>query len=49
VVVNGCAALALIVRKEHRLSMCENGALRRIFGPKRFEVIGTNKNNLRGL
>jgi hypothetical protein len=32
--------LVLILREEHRLRVFENGVLRRIFGPKRDEVIG---------
>jgi hypothetical protein len=30
----------LILREEHRLRVSENRVLRRIFGPKRDEVIG---------
>jgi hypothetical protein len=32
--------LSLTLREEHRLSVFENRVLRRIFGPKRDEVIG---------
>jgi len=34
----GCETWSLILRKELRLRMSENGVLRRIFGPKRDEV-----------
>jgi hypothetical protein len=30
----------LTLREEHRLKVCENRVLRRIFGPKRDEVTG---------
>jgi hypothetical protein len=29
-----------MLREEHRLKVFENGVLRRIFGPKRYEVTG---------
>jgi hypothetical protein len=32
--------LSLIVREEHRLRVFENRVLRRLFGPKRDDVIG---------
>jgi hypothetical protein len=32
------------LREEHRLGVFENGVLRRIFGPKRDEVIGEWRN-----
>jgi hypothetical protein len=32
--------LSLTLREEHRLRVFENRVLRRIFGPKRDEVIG---------
>jgi len=32
--------LSLPLREEHRLRVCENMVLRRIFGPKREEVAG---------
>jgi hypothetical protein len=35
-----CEMWSLTLRKEHRLRVFENRALRRIFGPKRDEVIG---------
>jgi hypothetical protein len=38
VVLYGCEAWSLILRKEHRLRVFENGVLRRIFGPKKNEV-----------
>jgi hypothetical protein len=31
---------SLTLREEHRLRVCKNRVLRRIFGPKRDEVIG---------
>jgi hypothetical protein len=40
VVLYGCETLSLTLREEHRLRMFENRVLRRIFGPKRDEVIG---------
>jgi hypothetical protein len=35
-----CGTCSLILREEHRLRACENRVLRRIFGPRREEVIG---------
>jgi hypothetical protein len=35
-----CEAWSPILRKEHRLKVCENRVLRRIFGPKREEQEG---------
>jgi hypothetical protein len=35
VVLYGCETWSLTLREEHRLRMCENRVLRRIFGPKR--------------
>jgi hypothetical protein len=32
--------LSLTLREEHRLKVFENRVLRRIFGPKRYEVMG---------
>jgi hypothetical protein len=29
-----------ILREEHRMRLCENRVLKRIFGPKRDEVVG---------
>jgi hypothetical protein len=40
VVLYGCETWSLIVRKEYRLKVFENRVLRRIFGPKRYEVTG---------
>jgi hypothetical protein len=40
VVLNGCETWSLTLRKERRLRVFENRVLRRIFGPKRDEVIG---------
>jgi hypothetical protein len=36
----GCETWSLTSREEHRLRVFENRVLRRIFGPKRDEVIG---------
>jgi hypothetical protein len=36
----GYETWSLTLREEHRLRVFENRALRRIFGPKRFEVMG---------
>jgi hypothetical protein len=40
VVFCGCETCWLTLRVEHRLRVFENRVLRRIFGPKRDEVIG---------
>jgi hypothetical protein len=40
VVLYGCETWSLTLREEHRLRVFENRVLRRIFGPKRGEVIG---------
>jgi hypothetical protein len=40
VVLYGCETWSLTLREEHRLRVYENRVLRRIFGPKRDEVIG---------
>jgi hypothetical protein len=40
VVLNGCETWSQTLREEHRLRVFENMVLRRIFGPKRDEVIG---------
>jgi hypothetical protein len=40
VVLYVCKMWSLILGKEHRLRAFENRMLRRIFGPKRFEVTG---------
>jgi hypothetical protein len=38
--LHGCETWSLIVREEHGLRVFENRVLRRIFGPKRDEIIG---------
>src|SRR5215469_2101286 len=40
VVLYECEAWSLTLREEHRLRVFENTVLRRVFGPKRDEVIG---------
>jgi hypothetical protein len=40
VVLYGCESLSLTLREEHRLRVFEIRVLRRIFGPKRDEVMG---------
>jgi hypothetical protein len=40
VVLFGCENLSLTLEEEHRLRVFENRVLRRIFGPKRDEVMG---------
>jgi hypothetical protein len=40
VVLYGYETWPLILREEHRLRVFENRVLRRIFGPKRYEVTG---------
>jgi hypothetical protein len=40
VVLYGCETWSLTVREEHKLREFENRVLRRIFGPKRDEVMG---------
>jgi hypothetical protein len=40
VVLYGCETLSLKLREEHRLRVFENWVLRRMFGPKRDEVMG---------
>jgi hypothetical protein len=40
VVLYGCETWSLTLREEHRLRVFGNRVLRRIFGPKRDEVIG---------
>ena len=39
-VLHGCETWLLTLREEHRLTVFENQALRRIFGPKRDEITG---------
>jgi hypothetical protein len=45
VVLYGSKTWSLTLRKEHRLKVLENRVLRRIFGPKRDEVISGWKKN----
>jgi hypothetical protein len=40
IVLYGCETWSLTPREEHRFSACEIRVLRRIFGPKREEVVG---------
>jgi hypothetical protein len=40
VVLYGCETWSLTLKEEHRLRVFENRMLRRIFGPKRDEVMG---------
>src|SRR5215475_1528520 len=40
VVLYGCETWSLTLREKHRLRVFENRVLRRVFGPKRDEVIG---------
>jgi hypothetical protein len=40
VVLYGCETWSVILREEYRLRVFENRVLRRIFGPKRYEVTG---------
>jgi hypothetical protein len=40
VVLYGCDTWSLTLREEHRLRVFENRVLRRIFAPKRDEVMG---------
>jgi hypothetical protein len=40
VILYGCETWYLTLREEHRLRVFENRVLRRIFGPKRYEVTG---------
>jgi hypothetical protein len=44
VVLYGCETWCLTLKEEHRLRVFENRVLRRIFGPKRDEVTGVEKN-----
>jgi hypothetical protein len=39
-VLYGCETWSLTLREEYRLRVFENRVLRRIFGPKRYEVTG---------
>jgi hypothetical protein len=40
VVLCGCETWSLTLREEHRLRMFENRVQKRIFGPKRDDVMG---------
>jgi len=40
VVLFGCESWSLTLSEEHRLRVFEQRVLRRIFGPKRYEVTG---------
>jgi hypothetical protein len=40
VVLYGCETWSVTLREEHRLRVFENRVQRRVFGPKRDEVIG---------
>jgi hypothetical protein len=40
VVLYACETWSLTLREEHRLRVFQNRVLRRIFGPKRYEVMG---------
>jgi hypothetical protein len=40
VVLYGCDTWSETLREEHRLRVFENRVLRRLFGPKRVEVMG---------
>jgi hypothetical protein len=48
VVLFGCEIWSLIFREKCRLRVFENWVLRRIFGPKREEITGSEKNTKRG-
>jgi hypothetical protein len=37
-VLHGCETWSVTLREEHRLRVIENRVLRRIFGPKRYEL-----------
>jgi hypothetical protein len=39
----GCETWSLTLREKHRLKVFENRVLRRIFGPKRDEVVGDSR------
>jgi hypothetical protein len=40
VILYGCETWCLTLREEHSLRVCENRVLRRIFGPKKEEIVG---------
>jgi hypothetical protein len=43
VVLYGCEALSLTLREEHKLTVLDNRMLRKLFGPKRNEIIDWRK------
>jgi len=43
VVLHGCESWSLILREERRLRVFENRLLRRIFGPRKYEVTGERR------
>jgi len=49
VVLYGCETWSLTLRKERRLNVFVNRVLRRIFGPKKEEVTGSEENYMRSL
>jgi hypothetical protein len=49
VVLYGCETWSLTLREEYRLRVLENRVLRRVFGPKRDEVTGEWRKELRDL
>jgi hypothetical protein len=40
VVLHGCENWSVALKEEHELTMSENRVLKRMFGPKRDEIIG---------
>jgi hypothetical protein len=36
--LNGCETWSLTLKEEHRLRVCENRVLKKVFGPNRAEV-----------
>jgi hypothetical protein len=42
-VLYGCETLPLSLREEHTMMVFENTVLRRIFGPRRKEIIGGSR------
>jgi len=48
VVLYGCETWSLILREECRLRMFENRVLRRMFWPRRIEVMGDGENYIMG-
>ena len=43
-VLYGCVTWSLKLKEERRLRVFESGVLRRIFGPKRDEIMGNGRN-----